>query len=86
MKKILIVLIAALSLLFVCAACSELTIAEIETSKAGKIDVGIFDQNVPAEKQDQSMQLTPVVDTTDKSITDDGKGLYRIITRTERIL
>ena len=79
MKKILIVLIAALSLLFVCAACSELTIAEIETSKAGKIDVGIFDQNVPAEKQDQSMQLTPIVATNDKSITDDGRGLYRII-------
>ena len=57
--------------------------AEITTAKSGKIEVGLYDQNVPADKLSPAIQLTPLVETTDRSITDDGKGLYRILSRTE---
>ena len=59
------------------AACSvENGAVEITTSKAGKIDTDLYDQAIPVDKQDASIGLTPLVETTDKSITDDGKGLY----------
>ncbi|MBR1746862.1 MAG: hypothetical protein IJ735_01465 [Clostridia bacterium] len=85
MKRYLIVLL----LLSVCiigfAACSQGggTNVEITTSKAGKVAVNLYDQTLPADKLVPSTQLTPLVRTTDKSITDDATGMHRIIIRTQ---
>ena len=85
MKRNLIVLL----LLSVCiigfAACSQGggTNVEITTSKAGKVAVNLYDQTLPADKLVPSTQLTPLVGTTDKSITDDATGMHRIIIRTQ---
>lgn len=63
------------------AACSQGggTNVEITTSKAGKVAVNLYDQTLPADKLVPSTQLTPLARTTDKSITDDGKGLYLVL-------
>lgn len=81
MKKALFVIILILATLSSLVACDEdtsLAKVEITTQKAGKIDVAVYSQN-----GDKSVSLTPLVETTDKSVTDDGKGLYRIIIRTQ---
>lgn len=76
----LIMLIACLA---VFTACTDggMGKVEITTSKSGKIDVGLYDQAAPADKKGETTQLTPLVGTTDKGVTDDGKGLYSIGTR-----
>ncbi len=86
MKRNLIFLL----LLSVCiigfAACSATggnNNVEITTAKSGKVAVSLYDQTEPAEKQSASTQLTPLVGTTDKSITDDATGMHRIIIRTQ---
>ena len=81
MKKGLFVIILILAMVCILVACDKdtsLSKVEITTQKAGKIDVAVYSQN-----DDKSVSLSPLVGTTDKSITDDGNGLYRIITRTE---
>lgn len=49
---------------------------EITTSKSGKVDVTVYPSDGGSKEQ---AELTPIVDVQDKDITDDGKGLYRII-------
>lgn len=84
MKRILFVVLSLLCCLAVLAACEQsVGNVEITTAKAGKVQVSLYDQTLPADKMEKSMQLTPLVGANDKSITDDGKGLYRIVTRTE---
>lgn len=78
MKKFLILFMSMLGCVVLAACSEEVTTAEITTTKSGKVSVYLFDQDVPAEKTGPSMQLTPVVDVNDKSITDDGKGLYLV--------
>ncbi|MCR4726460.1 MAG: hypothetical protein K5753_04485 [Clostridia bacterium] len=80
MKKIVILLIAVAALICLFAACEEGGGAKVEitTSKSGTINVSVFAQDVPADKQDKANTLTPTVTLNEKQITDDGKGLYRI--------
>ena len=80
MKKIAILLIAVAALICLFAACEEGGGAKVEitTSKSGTINVSVFAQDVPADKQDKANTLTPTVTLNEKQITDDGKGLYRI--------
>ena len=68
MKKflVLMLILVCCGLLFV--ACSY----DITTSKSGTIGVSIY----PAS--DTKATLTPTATSTEKSITDDGMGLYRI--------
>ncbi len=85
MKKILIVLLLIVCCIAMLAACSKdgAGNVEITTAKSGKITVSVYDQTVPADKKSAETQLTPLVTgTTEKGITDDATGLYRIITRT----
>ena len=59
-------------------ACSEeeKNTVEITTSKSGTIDVEVFSAEQAAK--DGKIALTPLVGVTDKSITDDGQGLFTI--------
>ena len=85
MKKILILLAILSCLCLLLVACDEGSglSAEIETAKAGKISVTIYDQSVPADKKAEGSTLTPLVGTVDKDITDDAKGLYSATVRKE---
>ena len=72
MKKILIFLLivgVAVGL----AACAGGGSREITTSKSGKISISLYDQTTPENKKDKSAELTPLVKTSDKKITDDAK-------------
>ena len=83
MKKVFI-LLTILGCLGLLVACADGVVSqEIETSKAGKISVTIYDQSVPADKKAEGSTLTPVVGTVDKDITDDAKGLYSATVRKE---
>ena len=71
MKKFLVLLLILVcgSLLFVaCSADSN----EITTAKSGKIGVSVY----PAS--DKKAELTSIVSSTQKGITDDAQGLHRI--------
>ena len=82
MKKLLIILGLIIGCIALLAACSQGgSSAEITTSKSGKVSVALFDQTLPADKQEPSMQLTPTIAATDKAITDDGNGLYLLSLR-----
>jgi len=83
MKRLYVVFFLLMTVVLLAACKQAPTAKEIETAKSGKIAVSLFDLNLPADKIEASMQLTPLVGVSDKSITDDGKGLYRIVTRTE---
>ena len=80
MKKLAILLLVVAALICLFAACEEGGGAKVEitTSKSGTINVSVFAQDVPADKQDKANTLTPTVTLNEKQITDDGKGLYRI--------
>ena len=80
MKKIAILLLILAACVCLFAACAEGGGAKVEitTAKAGKINVSVFAQDLPADKQDKANALTPTVTLNEKKITDDGKGLYRI--------
>ena len=79
-NKIIVFVIFILLLALVLVACDEekdLGTEAITTSKSGKIGVGVYSADeVDKGKADG---YTPGVTVDDKDITDDGKGLYRII-------
>ena len=85
MKRNLIVLLLLSICIIGFAACSQGggTNVEITTSKTGKVAVNLYDQTLPADKLVPSTQLTPLVRTNDKSITDDASGIHRIMIRTQ---
>jgi|GEM_PF-3766431 len=78
LKKSFIFIILILSLVAILVACDGqgATSVEIVTSKSGEIDVIVYPSSGDSKEQ---AELTPIVDVQDKDITDDGKGLYRII-------
>lgn len=69
-------IIFALVLMLVACDGSGGVKVEITTSKSGKVDVTVYPSDSGSKEQ---AELTPIVDIQDKDITDDGKGLYRII-------
>ena len=69
-------IIFALVLMLVACDGSGGVKVEITTSKSGKVDVTVYPSDSGSKEQ---AELTPIVDVDDKDITDDGKGLYRII-------
>ena len=69
-------IIFALVLMLVACDGSGGVKVEITTSKSGKVDVTVYPSDSGSKEQ---AELTPIVDVQDKDITDDGKGLYRII-------
>lgn len=71
MRKILflVFILVCCGLIFVsCSATSR----EITTAKSGSIELSVY----PAS--DKKAEMTPIVASAQKSITDDGQGLYRI--------
>ena len=78
LKKSFIFILLILGLVAILVACDGqgATSVEIVTSKSGEIDVVVYPSNGDSKEQ---AELTPIVDVADKDITDDGKGLYRII-------
>lgn len=88
MKKYKIVLLFLLVAILVCclASCNDdesgsIGKVEITTTKSGTIDVEVYSSEQVAK--DGKVALTPLVGTTDKSITDDATGMHRIIIRTQ---
>ena len=69
-------IIFALVLMLVACDGSGGVKVEITTSKSGEVDVTVYPSDGGSKEQ---AELTPIVDVQDKDITDDGKGLYRII-------
>ena len=70
----LTILLVAGLFVFVCA-CEDSPVGKVEitTSKSGSVDVVVY-QDVDSSKEKAS--LTPTVATAEKSITDDGNGLF----------
>ena len=80
MKRVWIVCVVALCLGLIFAACEGGSTANvaITTTKAGKIEADLYTADAITKGK---VDLTPVVGVEDKSITDDGKGLYNITLR-----
>ena len=78
MKRIILILLIVGIAVGLAACAAGGGSAEITTSKSGKISASLYNQSVPENKKDESMELTPLVKTSDKKITDDAKGLYRV--------
>ena len=75
MKRLWYVLLITCSCLFLVACSNNSSTAKIETSKSGKINTTIYSQE---EVKKGKVEITPLLKTDDKEITDDGKGLYCI--------
>ena len=71
MKKFLVLLLILVCCSLIFAACSAGS-NEITTEKSGTIGVSVYPTS------DNKAELTPIVTSAQKSITDDGQGLYRI--------
>ncbi|MBR4800523.1 MAG: hypothetical protein IK048_02500, partial [Clostridia bacterium] len=79
-KKILAIFIFILLLALVLVACDEekdLGTDAITTSKSGTVEVGVY--SADEVTKGKANGYTPGVSVDEKDITDDGKGLYRII-------
>ena len=78
-KKIknIFLVIFSFCLMFLFLGCSEKDIGtkNIETKKAGKIEVGLYTKE---DIKNGKAELTPIVGVEKEDILDDGKGLYRI--------
>lgn len=72
MKKVMIVILLLIGVACLTACGEGVTKVEISTAKSGKIDVSVFGAEGAKET------LTPLVTTEEKSITDDGYGLYLV--------
>ena len=78
MKKVLFLLLIIACAVGLAACAKGEESAEITTSKSGKVSVSLYDQSVPDNKKVDAMELTPLVRTSDKKITDDAKGMYLV--------
>ena len=78
MKKILVFLLIVGVAVCLAACAAGGGSKEITTSKSGKISASLYDQTTPENKKDKSAELTPLVRTSDKKITDDAKGLFLV--------
>ncbi|MBO4554661.1 MAG: hypothetical protein J5713_02655, partial [Clostridia bacterium] len=79
-NKIIVFVIFILLLALVLVACDEekdLGTEAITTSKSGTVEVSVYSQDAIAKGKTDG--YTPGVSVDEKDITDDGKGLYRII-------
>ena len=78
MKKILVFLLIVGVAVCLAACAAGGGSKEITTSRSGKISASLYDQTTPENKKDKSAELTPLVRTSDKKITDDAKGLFLV--------
>ena len=79
-NKLIVFVILILLLALVLVACDEekdLGTEAITTSKSGTVEVSVYSQDAIAKGKTDG--YTPGVSVDEKDITDDGKGLYRII-------
>ena len=79
-NRIIVFVILILLLALVLVACDEekdLGTEAITTSKSGTVEVSVYSQDAIAKGKTDG--YTPGVSVDEKDITDDGKGIYRII-------
>lgn len=79
-NKLIVFVILILLLALVLVACDEekdLGTEAITTSKSGTVEVSVYSQDAIAKGKTDG--YTPGVTIDEKDITDDGKGIYRII-------